>query len=172
MPTQRLALVLGFTWAIVATALLVLRPTEELTTDDHVTIYAAVIRDLRGPGALLDPKVLEPVDERMAAGTGWPRYHGQALLDSLVATKVVAGICEPVQVSGRDSCRGDLPGPVLALSSVRHSDLRTVSVSILLYTVSTTRDRMYLPFAVEHEYELERQGTAWAVVSKRRTMIT
>jgi hypothetical protein len=152
MPTHRLALI--------------------LTPDDHVAIYAAVIQDLGGPGALLDPKVLEPVDERMKDEDGWPRYHGQALLDAMVATKVVAGVCEPVQINGRTGCRGDLAGPVLEVSGVRQSGPRTVSVSILLYTVSTSRDRLYLPFAVEHEYELEKQGVSWAVVAKRRTMIT
>jgi hypothetical protein len=170
--TRRLAVVLAFTWAIAAAGVLLLRPTPELTAHDHIDIYATVIRDMHGPGALLDPKVLEPVEERLESDKAWPRYHGQALLDDLRSNQVVRGICEPAEVQGRPGCRGGLPGPVLAVSTVRHTGPHSVQVSILLYTVPTLRDKIYLPFAVEYEYQLEQQGVSWAVTTKKQTMIT
>ena len=172
MTTGRLTVVLAFTWAIAATGVLILRPAPELTAHDHIDIYATVIRDMHGPGALLDPKVLEPVVERVESEKGWPRYHGQALLDGLRSNQVVAGICEPAEVQGRPGCRGGMPGPVLALSTVRHTGRHTVQVSILLYTVPALRDKFYLSFAVEYEYQLEQEGASWAVTTKKQTMIT
>ena len=172
MSNERLALILGFTFSLATVAVFSLRPRAPVGQDDHVAIYRAVIQDLRGPGALIDPKILEPIDEQVDSPAAWSKYHGRATLDALIAGGVVAGLCEPAEFGGHEGCRGDSVGTVVALSAVRHATSSTVKVSILLYTVPTRHDKFYLPFAVEQEYELEKEPAGWTVTSKRRTMIT
>jgi hypothetical protein len=181
MTTARLALVLWFAWAMLATVMFLSPPAHPLTGDDQLAIYAVVIHDFRGPIdvghphplALIDPQVLIPADQRPeAASKQDPVFHSQAILSGLRRIGLVRDTCEPVEVRGDAACRGDLPGPVLALSSVDLNRSNSAIVSILLRTVRTTRQRLYIPFAFEYEYELVPQGRSWAVTKKKQTMIT
>ena len=181
MTTARLALVLWFIWAMFATVLFLSLPVPPLTQEDQLKIYAVVIHDFRGPIdvghppplALVDAEVLVPVDQRLETDSKpGPAFHSQVILNGLRRFGLVRDTCEPVDVHGVDACRGDLPGPVFALSSIHLNRSNSAIVSILLRTVRARRQRWYGSFAVEYEYELVPQGNSWAVTKKKQTMIT
>ena len=148
---------------------------------DQINIYVAVLQDFTALGdkihasthALLDPAVLIPVDRRIGSeGRSAPLHHPQTIVDSLLARRVIAGICEPAEVQGHATCRGDLPGPEIALSAIQEVGTDTVAVSALRNAVCTSRDRLCIGFAVEYRYTLVRRGGVWLAATKTQTMIT
>jgi hypothetical protein len=124
----------------------------------------------------MDTRVLTPAeiraDEQQTPKAD--RLQPLQVLDSLLARHLIGGICEPVDASIRGQCVHRVNRPVLSLSEPTRKRGDTVTVSVLYYTVATPEDSLsrMLAFAVEEEFTLQRSTTGWAVIARRRTMIT
>ncbi len=170
----------GHTATIIAAILVGCVRGNSVVLSDQVQIYSTVLLDFERspdkttqvPRGLLDPKVLEFVDEPASAQSVQITRHTQALVDSLRARGLVVGLCDSAELNGHAACRGDLAGPEYALSPIRWISRDSVLVSLRMNTVCTTRERLCIDFAVEYKYLLGQTGTSWNVARKTQTMIT